>query len=81
VTRVGDGQTSLLKRGYGVFRRGEWAIQIGPGASAHRMWQMRGAEPEPDSFRVLIALQTPVDHTLEIRCGRWSAATGALIDV
>jgi len=78
VTQVGDGQTSLLKRGYGVFRRGEWAIRIGPGASAHRMWQMRGSEPEPDSFRVIIALETPVDHILEVRCGRWSMATNEI---
>jgi len=43
------------------------------------MWQMRGTEPEPDSFRVLITLQTPVDRVLEIRYGRWSPASGELL--
>ena len=40
---------------------------------------MRGTEPEPDSFRVLITLKTPVDRVLEIRCGRWSPASGDLL--
>lgn len=80
VSQVAGGQTAILKAGHGIFRRGEDAISIGPGAAAHRMWQMRGTEPEPESFRVLITLQTPVDHTLEIRCGRWSPATGAIYE-
>ncbi|MFC1525214.1 hypothetical protein ACFL6X_00195 [Candidatus Latescibacterota bacterium] len=80
VIEVQNGQTALLKQGHGVFRRGDSAIRIGPGASAHRMWHMRGAEPETDSFRVVVALQAPVDHRLEVRCGRWSAASGALVD-
>jgi len=79
VTQVANGQTAILKAGYGVFRRGERAIRLGPGGAAHRMWQMRGTEPEPDSFRVLITLQTPVDRVLEIRCGRWSPASGELL--
>jgi hypothetical protein len=78
VIQVHGGQTAILKQGYGVFHRESWGIQIGPGASAHRMWQMRGIEPETDSFRVLIPLQTPVDHILEIRCGTWSPATHSL---
>ena len=39
---------------------------------------MRGTEPETDSFRVLITLQTPLDRVLAIRYGRWSPATGGL---
>jgi hypothetical protein len=81
VIQVGNGQTALLKQGHGVFRRGERAIRIGPGASSHRMWHMRGAEPEEDSFRVVVALEAPVDHRLEIRCGAWSAGTNALVPV
>ena len=80
VIQVDDGQTAILKQGYGIFHRGYRGIRIGPGASAHRMWQMRGTEPHPDSFRVLIPLQTPVDHRLEIRFGSWSAATGGLLE-
>jgi hypothetical protein len=39
------------------------------------MWHMRNTEPEPDSFRVLITLTTPLDRVFEIRCGRWSPVT------
>lgn len=78
VIQVENGQTALLRRGHGTFRRGDSAIRIGPGASAHRMWHMRGAEPEPDCFRVVVALQAPVDHRLEVRYGFWSAATESL---
>ncbi|CAA9586446.1 MAG: hypothetical protein AVDCRST_MAG18-3927 [uncultured Thermomicrobiales bacterium] len=77
--QVADGQTAILKSGHGVFHRGEHGISVGPGGDAHRMWQMRGTEPEPDSFRVLITLQTPIDRVLEIRYGRWSPASGGLL--
>lgn len=79
VSRVASGQTAILKAGYGIFRRGDDAIAIGPGEAAHRMWQMRGTESPPDTFRVLITLQAPIDRTLEIRYGRWSAAEDRLI--
>lgn len=79
VSRVSDGQTAILKAGHGVFHRGEHGISVGPGGDAHRMWQMRATEPEPDSFRVLITLQTPIDRVLEIRYGRWSPATKGLL--
>ena len=52
---------------------------IGPGSGEHRQWQMRGSDPDTESFRVLITLQTPVDHTLAIRYGTWSLATGGLL--
>lgn len=78
VIPVADGQTAILKAGHGIFRRGDDAISIGPGHIAHRMWQMRGTELEPDSFRVLITLQTPIDRVLEIRYGKWSIATGGI---
>ena len=77
--QVQDGQSAILKRGCGTFHRGERGIRIGPGASSHRMWQMRGTEPATDGFRVLIPLQTPVDHLFQIRCGTWSTATGELL--
>lgn len=78
VTRVDNGQTAILKSGHGIFHRGEHGISIGPGSNVHRMWQMRNTEPEPDSFRVLVTLQTPIDRILEIRCGRWSPVTKGL---
>jgi hypothetical protein len=79
VVEVANGQTALLTAGWGLFRRGADAIRVGPGAKAHRLWHMRGAEAQPDCFRVLVALETPVEHRLELRCGTWSPATGELV--
>ena len=79
VSRVGAGQTAILKAGYGTFRCGDDAITIGPGEAAHRMWQMRGTATHPEAFRVLITLQTPIDRALTIRYGRWSMAEGRIV--
>lgn len=79
VIPVTDGQTAILKHGHGIFHRGRHGIKIGPGSIAHRVYAMRNSEPEPDSFRVLVTLETPVDHTFEVRYGAWSAATGGLV--
>lgn len=79
VVQVANGQTAFLRQGHGLFRRGRDAIRIGPGAGAHRMWHIRGSEPEPDCFRVLVPLQTPVDHCLQVRCGTWSPVDGGLV--
>lgn len=67
VAFVDAGQTVILKQGHGLFQAGDHGIRIGPGAAAHRTWQMRNSEPEEGSFRVLIPLQTPVDHVLQVR--------------
>ncbi len=80
VARVVSGQTAILKSGYGVFRRGSDAIRIGPGGSAHRMWEMRDTHMDTESFRILITLESPVDRVLEIRCGTWSPATGDMVN-
>ena len=80
VLQVNNGQSAILKSGYGTFHNGNEGISIGPGAGVHRHWAMRNSEPDTDSFRVLITLQTPVDHTLEIRYGTWSLASQNLID-
>jgi len=79
VIQVADGQTAILKSGYGTFRRGAEAIRIGPGCGVHRTWQMRASDPDPGSFRVLLTLQTPVDHVVEIRCGTWSPAVNGIL--
>jgi len=79
VMHVDNGQTAILKSGYGTFHNGLEGISIGPGSAVHRDWAMRNSEPDENSFRVLITLQTPVDHTLEIRCGIWSIATHNLL--
>ena len=68
------GQTAFLKSGYGIYRVGADAILIGPGAFAHAMWKMLNSEVDTGGYRVLIAFMAPVEHTLEIRCGRWSDA-------
>jgi hypothetical protein len=60
------GQVIFLKQGYGTMRYGNDVIRIGPGAHAHRMWQMRDAETAPDHVRVLLTFTTPVQHTFTL---------------
>lgn len=69
-TRPAAGQTIFLKQGYGVMRYGADGIEIGPGAAAHSMWQMREAEPAPNHVRVLLTFLTPVDHSWTLRADR-----------
>ncbi len=73
------GQTVFLKSGDAIYHVGDDAICIGPGAYAHRTWNMRWSEQAPDGFRVLISLVSPVDRTMEVRCGAWSAATEGIL--
>ena len=80
VVRAVNGQTAILKSGYGVFRRGSDAIRIGPGEVAHRMWEMRDTQIDMERFRVLITLEAPVDRIIEIRCGTWSPARGGIVN-
>ena len=75
--RAGD--TVFLKAGYALYRVGDDAIRIGPGAMEHTMWRMRNSEIDEERLRVLIALRTPVAQTLEIRCGQWSDAQGGFL--
>jgi hypothetical protein len=64
------GDELFLRHGFGRMTYGADVIEIGPGAAAHRMWQMRDAEPAPHHVRVTVALMTPVDQTLHIHLGR-----------
>ena len=64
------GQVIFLKRGHGTMRYGTDAIRIGPGADAHRIWQMRHTAPAPGHVRVVVPFLTPVDHTFTIAGGR-----------
>ena len=73
------GHTVFLKAGYALYRVGDDAIRIGPGAMEHTMWRMRNSEIDEGRLRVLIALRTPVARTLEIRCGQWSDARGGFL--
>jgi len=73
------GQTAFLKSGHGLYRVGADAIQVGPGAMQHTMWQMRNSEIDAECCRVLIALLTPVVRTLEIRCGLWPDTAEVLV--
>ena len=73
------GHTVFLKAGYALYRVGDDAIRIGPGAMEHAMWRMRNSEIDEGRLRVLIALRTPVARTLEIRCGQWSDAQGGFL--
>jgi len=60
------GQVLFLKRGFGSMRYGSDAIRIGPGAAAHRAWQMRDAETAPAHVRVLLTFVTPADAKFTI---------------
>ena len=73
------GHTVFLKAGYALYRVGDDAIRIGPGAMEHTMWRMRNSEIDEERLRVLITLRTPVVRTLEIRCGQWSDAQGGFL--
>ena len=73
------GHTVFLKAGYALYRVGDDAIRLGPGAMEHTMWRMRNSEIDEERLRVLIALRTPVARTLEIRCGQWSDAKGGFL--
>ena len=73
------GHTVFLKAGYALYRMGNDAIRIGPGAMEHTMWRMRNSEIDEERLRVLITLRTPVVRTLEIRCGQWSDAQGGFL--
>ena len=66
------GEEMFLKSNELIYRVGNDAISIGPGRCAHLYRHMRGSEPAPNAFRVLITLVTPVAHTLQVRCGKWS---------
>lgn len=69
-TKPVAGQVLFLKQGHGAMRYGHDVIEIGPGAAAHSMWQMREAEPAPNHVRVLLTFLTPVDHVWMIRAYR-----------
>lgn len=64
------GQVLFLKRGYGAMRYGADVISLGPGADAHRAWQLRHTAPQPGHVRILVPLRTPVDHAFAITVRR-----------
>ncbi|HKJ85002.1 MAG TPA: hypothetical protein VKA06_02945, partial [Spirochaetia bacterium] len=66
------GASTILKDGYGSVRNGRYAVQVGPGSRAHRMWQMRGSEPGCDGFRIIIPMMAPLEETVEVDCGWWN---------
>ena len=79
IVRGQAGEVVFLKSGYATYHQGNDAISIGPGAYAHRFWQMRGSESAPAAFRVLLTFRTPVDRVLKIRCGTWSATEDRIV--
>ncbi len=67
------GGSLFLRSGDITYRAGEDAITIGPGIHGHRnVFPMAG-----EGYRVYATAWTPVDHTIRIRCHRWSEAEGA----
>ena len=72
-----NGQTVLLRDGYGIYHHGTSAVRLGPGKADHRMPILR---QDDDTFRVLMALTSPIDHTFELRFGSWSTGTFEFLD-
>jgi len=66
------GGSLLLNKGYLTYRSEGDAITIGPGFYGHR----NTFSSDGDGYRVFLTGWTPVDHRLEIRCGRWSETEG-----
>ena len=80
-TDVRNGDTTVLKSGYGVYRAGASAVRIGPGAMEHQVtsWDMEGDDADPEAFRILLLLTTPIDKTIELRYGAWSLAESGFV--
>ena len=74
-----EGNTAFLKRGTALYRMGDDAISVGPGSHAHSMWAMRNSESRSDVFRLLITDMAPLERTIQIRCGTWSATEKRLL--
>jgi len=64
------GQVIFLKEGSARMRYGIDIIEISGGAHSHTMWAMRDSETAPNHVRILITFQTPVDHSIQLRCYR-----------
>jgi hypothetical protein len=67
------GTTMFLKGGNAVYRVGDDEITVGPGHCAHTMWKMHNSPGAPESFRLLVSLLSPVDHTLRLQTGKFQA--------
>lgn len=65
------GASTILKDGHGSARCGRYALRVGPGSRAHRMWQMRGSEAGCTGFRIVVPLLSPLEKTIEISHGWW----------
>ncbi len=60
------GQVIFLTSGTGMMRYGNDRLVVGPGADAHRYWQMRDTPPVPNLVRVIVPLMTPAAYEFMI---------------
>ena len=67
-----NGQSVLLRSGFGIFHSGSSGVRIGPGVVEHRMSNLR---QDDQTFRVQMALKSPIDHAFELRYCTWSIGT------
>jgi hypothetical protein len=56
----------ILQKGFATYRVGGDALRFGPGASAHLLTQLRGAEAKLPGQSVYLTGYTPFDQTLRI---------------
>jgi hypothetical protein len=54
----------VLEKDFATYRAGGDTVRFGPGAAAHLLTQLRGAEPKLPGQSVYLTGYTPFDHTL-----------------
>ncbi|MBT3343657.1 MAG: hypothetical protein HN712_30090 [Gemmatimonadetes bacterium] len=67
------GASAFLRDGDASYRVGSDIIRVGPGSCEHTMWHMHNSVDDPDRFRLLITLRSPIDYTLQIRTQNYRA--------
>lgn len=78
VIETENGNSAILLNGNGTFYKDQYGISIGSGSTAHRMWTMRGTDPEP-GFRVVVPFYVDQEPVLKIRYGIWSYASRKIV--
>jgi hypothetical protein len=56
----------ILEKGYAKYTVGEQTVRIGPGAAAHLLTQLRGAEAKLPGVSVYLTGYTPFDRTVSV---------------
>lgn len=74
-----EGSTLFHQQGEITVHDGTHAIRVSPGADAHVMQDLIDGPPINGCFRVVVALMSPLNHTIALRWGLWSTAIRSMI--